>query len=113
RDAPHICDIFEDPFAEIGHVVDAWRDGDNIVARAEITDEAAAQKIEDETWASTWSVYSLSNDVDSSGWAHGFEARSMTLVNNPAWEQAVWKVASSDSGKVAMRFTNKFKTVSS
>lgn len=113
RDAPHLCDIFEDPFAEIGHVVDAWRDGDDIIAKAEITDSAAAQKIEDGTWTPAWSVYSMSESLDSGGWAHGFEARSMTLVNDPAWDQATWQITASKEGKLSMRTVNKFKIIAS
>ncbi|HII01109.1 TPA: hypothetical protein HA351_05480 [Methanosarcinaceae archaeon] len=113
RDAPHICDIFEDPFAEIGRFMDAWREGDEIVARAEITDSVAAQKVDDGTWETAWSIYSLSDGIDSGGWTHGFEARSMTLVNDPAWEQAVWQIAASESGKLAVRCTHRFRIVSS
>ena len=111
---PHICDYMEDPFSEIGHVVDAWRDGDDIVCKAEITDSQAVQKIEDGTWKTTWSVFAYSDETDSGGWAHNIIAKSITIVDNPAWEQSQWSVtASKDGGKQEVRKISQFKLIAS
>lgn len=111
---PHGCDYTGDPNSEIGHVVDAWQDGDNIIARAEITDTIAAQKIEDGTWKQTWSVFAGFSDVDSGGWAHGIAVESITIVNDPAWESAQWKVVSASAGeKKRLRKISQFKIIAS
>lgn len=111
---PHICDYMEDPFSEIGHVVDSWRDGDDIVCKAEITDSQAVQKIEDGTWKTTWSVFAYSDETDSGGWVHNLIVKSITIVDNPAWEQAQWSVtASKDSGTQEVRKISQFKLIAS
>lgn len=111
---PHGCDYVGDPNSEIGHVVDAWQDGDNIIAKAQITDTVAAQKIEDGTWKQTWSVFAGFSDVDSGGWAHGIAVESVTLVNGPAWESAQWKVVSASAGdKKRLRKISQFKIIAS
>jgi len=111
---PHGCDYVGDPLSEIGHVIDAWQDGDNIVAKAEITDSIAAQKIEDGTWKQTWSVFAGFNDIDSGGWAHGIAVESITIVNDPAWESAQWKVVSASAGeKKRLRKISQFKVIAS
>lgn len=112
RSDPHICDAFGDPNSEIGHVVKAWRDGDSIMCRAEITDSIAAQKIEDGVWTQAWSIYAAVSDVDSGGWAHGVVIQSISIVNNPAWESARWvTVAASEDGKRGLRKVSKFKII--
>jgi len=106
---PHGCDVVGDPFSEIGHVVDAWREGDDIKVKAEITDSVAAQKIEDNTWKNNWSVFVGFNDVDSGGWVHGIAAESITIVNDPAWPTSTWKVVSAADGtKKGIRITSEF-----
>jgi len=84
RDAPHECDFSEDPNAEIGKVVDVWREGSEIKARAAVTDSVAERKIQDGNWENVWSVYSLADSIDDNS-ASGVKARSLTLVQNPAW----------------------------
>ncbi|MDI3484976.1 MAG: hypothetical protein PWQ50_196 [Methanolobus sp.] len=87
RDAIHDCDFSEETNAKIGRVVDVWREGPEIKARASVTDSVDEGKIEEGTWENTWSVYSLADFIDDN-WASGVQARSLTLVQNPAWEQA-------------------------
>lgn len=114
RTDPHGCDYVGDPLSEIGHVVDAWQDGDSVIAKAEITDTIAAQKIEDGTWKQTWSVFAGFGDVDSGGWAHGIAAESITIVNDPAWESAQWKVVSASAGeKKRLIKISQFKIIAS
>lgn len=114
RTDPHGCDYTGDPNSEIGHVIDAWQDGANIICKAEITDSIAAQKIDDGTWKQTWSVFSGFNDIDSGGWAHGIAVESVTIVNNPAWESAQWKVVSAASGeKTGFRKISTFEIIAS
>lgn len=111
RDEPHGVDIDEDPNAEIGRVVEAWKDGNYIRAKANITDSIANRKIEDGTWSNGWSVYSNASTVND-GWATGIHAKSLTLVNNPAWDSAQWSVAASDSDLHSLRFYQPIKILS-
>lgn len=109
---PHGCDYFGDPNSELGHVVDAWQDGDDIMCRAEITDSVASQKIEDGTWKQNWSIFTGFSDVDSGGWGHGIVIESITLVNDPAWETAKWNVVSaSKEGKRKVHTISPYKIV--
>jgi hypothetical protein len=111
RDAPHDCDFSEDPRAEVGRIVAAWREGDVIKAKGQITDSVAAQKIADGTWEKNWSTYVQASNIDSEGWATGIEARSMTLVRNPAWSQAAWEIAASEGEKPLLRTSSKFTII--
>lgn len=107
RDSPHGCDYSEDPMAEIGRVLDAWKEGNDIKARAEITDSIASQKIQDGTWPKTWSVYTKAASLKD-GWASGIDTRSLTLVTNPAWESAEWEVVAADGESLGIRSLNVF-----
>jgi hypothetical protein len=98
RADPHICDLFEDPYAEIGRITDAWEQAGSIFARGIITDSVAEQKITEGTWGNSWSVFAY-EESNTDGFSQGFQARSMTLVQNPAWETANWAiVAARDKG---------------
>lgn len=97
RDNPHGCDITEDPKAEIGHIVDVWRVGQLVKAKAAINDLVASQKIADKTLHKNWSIYGNAHTVVD-GWATNFNARSLTLVQNPAWGAAKWDIAASEGG---------------
>ncbi|MDP2216412.1 MAG: hypothetical protein Q8J68_03885 [Methanolobus sp.] len=112
RDSPHGCDYSEDPKAEIGRVLDAWKENDRIRARAEITDPVASQKISEGTWPKKWSVYSKAAALKN-GWAHGVTNRSLTLVTNPAWDESTWEIAASDDGQIGIRFFEQFSIVAS
>lgn len=112
RDSPHGCDYSEDPKAEIGRVLDAWKDGQEIKTRAEITDSIASQKIRDGTWPKKWSVYSKAAALKN-GWAHGVSNRSLTLVTNPAWDESTWEIAASDDGQIGIRFFEQFSIIAS
>lgn len=107
RDAPHLCDVQEDPLREIGHIVEAWREDNVIKTRADITDSIAAQKINDHTWGNGWSVYAQSSGLED-GWATGIKTKSLTLVDNPAWEDSTWTIAASDSETPTLRFFQPF-----
>lgn len=112
RISPHICDSMGDPLSEIGHVVDAWQDGNNIIVKAVITDSVAARKIKEKTWGNTWSVYGGYDTIDSGGWVHGVLFESITLVDNPAWDSATWKIVSASAGgKNEIRSVSPFTVV--
>jgi hypothetical protein len=113
RDGPHDCDFSEDPKAEVGRIVAAWREGDTIRAKGQITDSTAIQKISDGTWEKNWSIYVQASNIDSEGWATGIEARSMTLVRNPAWSQAAWEIAASEDGNSRFRTLSQFTLIAS
>jgi hypothetical protein len=113
RDGPHDCDFSEDPKSEVGRIVAAWREGDTIRARGQITDSTAIQKISDGTWEKNWSTYIQASNIDSEGWATGIEARSMTLVRNPAWSQAAWEITASDNGASRFRTLSQFTLIAS
>jgi len=53
------------------------------------------------------------SNIDSEGWATGIEARSMTLVRNPAWSQAAWEVTASDNGNSRFRTLSTFQLIAS
>lgn len=91
RADPHICDLFEDPFAEIGRIESAWEQDGGIWARGIITDSAAEAKIKEGTWGNSWSVFGY-EEANTDGFSQGFEARSMALVQFPAWETANWAI---------------------
>lgn len=98
RAEAHICDLFEDPFSEIGRITDAWEQGGEIWAKGIITDSVAEQKITEGTWEKNWSVFAY-EESNKDGFSQGFQARSMTLVRYPAWENATWAiVAAQDAG---------------
>ncbi len=107
REDEHSCDRIEDPFSEIGRVIDVWAENGYIKAKALITDRIAIQKIEDGTWEPYWSIYGLAK-VDEDGWAKEFEARSISLVRNPAWKEAQFHVAASESG-LCITYFDEFK----
>lgn len=110
---PHFCDNAGDPLSEIGHVADAWREEDNAVAKASITDTIACQKIEDGTWKPYWSIFGTVMEYDSGGWAHGITIESISLVDNPAWPEAQYSVisASNDDPK-KFHIISPFKIIS-
>lgn len=112
RESPHGCDETEDPKSEIGNVVDSWRDGKWVRARVAVTDSVAEQKIKDGTWKNTWSIYGKAASV-TDGWANGFNARSLTLVQNPAWKDASWEIAASEGGEVGLRTVTEFTLIAS
>jgi hypothetical protein len=117
RIEPHMCDYIGDPLSEIGGAVDSWSEGEGeekaIYARAEIRDSVAAQKIEDGVWKTNWSVFLNYQSIDAGGWVHGVNIESITLVDEPAWPSATWKVVSASNGtKKMLRFTTPYKVVS-
>jgi hypothetical protein len=58
----------------------------------------AERKIQNRTWENARSVYSLADYIDDN-WASGVQARYLTLVQNPAWEHAIWNIAAAEEGK--------------
>ena len=86
-ESEHHCDLSGSRKDEIGKVVDAYLDNNEVRAVVEITDSAAIQKLSDGTWQPTWSVFG-SGQRDSDGWVHGYTNESLTFVKNPAWETA-------------------------
>jgi hypothetical protein len=118
RIEPHTCDYMGDPLSEIGGAVDSWSEGDGenkaVYARAEVKDSVAAQKIEDGVWKSNWSVFINYQSIDAGGWLHGVSVESITIVNDPAWPSATWKVVSASSGGgKRLMFTTPFKVSAS
>lgn len=109
REDEHSCDRIEDPFAEIGRVIEAWHENGYIKARALITDRVAVQKIEDGVWEPFWSIYGWAH-VDEEGWAKDFVARSISLVRNPAWKEAQFYVAASEGG-LCISYFDEFEIV--
>ena len=114
---PHFCDLIGDPSSEIGSVVKAWTEGEGadkaIYAKAEIKDSIAAQKIEDGVWKNSWSVFLNYQSIDSGGWVHGVQIESITLVDNPAWPAATWKVVSAANGTKKLLYRSSYKITKS
>lgn len=107
RDSPHGCDVSEDPKAEIGRVLAAWNDNGIVRTRVEITDSVANQKLMDRTWPMKWSVYGKSKTINN-GWTEGANIRSITLVTNPAWDDATFNIVASEDGENKFLFFNDF-----
>jgi len=95
-ESEHHCDLSGSRKDEIGKVVDAYLDNNEVRAVVEITDSAAIQKLSDGTWQPTWSVFG-SGQRDSDGWVHGYTNESLTFVKNPAWESAKGEIIFSAS----------------
>ena len=108
RDSPHGCDVSEDPNAEIGRVLAAWVDGNKVLTKVDITDSIAQQKLIEGTWPKKWSVYAKSKKLKD-GWTEGIDVRSLTLVTNPAWDDATFEIAASDDGELGIRFFQPFE----
>jgi len=95
-ESEHHCDLSGSRKDEIGKIVDAYLDNNEVRAVVEITDSAAIQKLSDGTWQPTWSVFG-SGQRDSDGWVHGYTNESLTFVKNPAWESAKGEIIFSAS----------------
>ncbi|MDG6244943.1 MAG: hypothetical protein QCH31_11250, partial [Methanolobus sp.] len=93
-DNGHGCDLSEDSNHEIGRVIDAWSTPTSEMVRVEISEKVAEQKILSGVWERTWSVYGKASSIFE-GWAQGFQARSLTLVRDPAWDEASFNVVAS------------------
>ncbi|MFA7390600.1 MAG: hypothetical protein WCZ71_09495 [Proteiniphilum sp.] len=95
-ESEHHCDLSGSRKDEIGKIVDAYLDNNEVRAVVEITDSAAIQKLSDGTWQPTWSVFG-GGQRDSDGWVHGYTNESLTFVKNPAWESAKGEIIFSAS----------------
>jgi hypothetical protein len=91
---PHACDY--DPKSEIGQITEAWYDPfeNKIRTMAKVTDSVAKTKIGEGTWQKNWSVRITAAETKD-GWAHGTEAKNVTLVPNGAWPEANFDVLAS------------------
>lgn len=94
---PHTCDYGTDHASNVGYVTDSRVDGDWVVAKAAITDKAAAEKIKEGTWMpfgkGEWSVTGYpsdpAKDFETSGLTNGFNPASIALIignGTPAFE---------------------------
>lgn len=95
-ESEHHCDLSGSRKDEIGKIVDAYLDNNEVRAVVEITDSVAIQKLSDGTWQPTWSVFG-GGQRDSDGWVHGYTNESLTFVKNPAWENAKGEIIFSAS----------------
>lgn len=95
-ESEHHCDLSGSRKDEIGKVVDAYLDNNEVRAVVEITDSVAIQKLRDGTWQPTWSVFGR-GQRDSDGWVHDYINESLTFVKNPAWENAKGEIIFSAS----------------
>ena len=94
----HWCDFAGDRKSEIGRVLEAWfnpvtKTIDGIIA---VYDRIAKQKIEDGIYPNKWSIFGQFKEKDGD-WLKGVEISSLTLVENPAWEEAGFRIASSEN----------------
>lgn len=94
----HWCDFTGDRKSEIGRVLEAWfnpvtKTIDGIIA---VYDRIAKQKIEDGIYPNKWSIFGQFKEKDGD-WLKGVEILSLTLVENPAWEEAGFRIASSEN----------------
>ncbi|MHC1597237.1 MAG: hypothetical protein ACXQT3_02860 [Methermicoccaceae archaeon] len=90
----HACDREGSRWDEIGRVIDAWREGDAVKARALITDSTAARKLKEGTWRPTWSLFGTGRVED--GTVHNLNIESLTVVRKPAYKEAEFMLAGSE-----------------
>lgn len=111
-ESEHHCDLSGSRKDEIGKVVDAYLDNNEVRAVVEITDSAAIQKLRDGTWQPTWSVFG-SGQRDSDGWVHGYINESLTFVKNPAWENAKGEIifSASEDGQSEVKNLKSYTTL--
>lgn len=101
----HSCDYNWNPDDDIGRItgagiIDGW-----LHAAAEITDSIAQRKIAEGTWNTFWSSF-LSHTAQSAGnMLSGTKALSVTLVEDPAYTGAHFKVNSKDPLQGASNMT--------
>jgi hypothetical protein len=95
RYSPHGCDASADPNREIGYIVDAWEQNGQVITKAAITDSIAVRKMKEGTWGNKWSVFAPTHESLDDGWVKGIKIRALTLVKDPAWENASWNLAAS------------------
>jgi|GEM_PF-130567 len=93
----HTCDDAGDPYSEIGKILNAKKNDDNIRVKVAIMDRRAAQKIRDGVWGDKWSPYGHVESLQN-GWTHGLNIESLTLVQKPAWEDATFNISASAEG---------------
>ena len=100
---PHECDSNSDNFANVGYAIGARVEDGWIVAKAAITDQVAAQKVNDKTWLpfgkGGWSVTGFPSnpapDFATSGLTNGFSPASIALIignGKPAYEGSGFKM---------------------
>lgn len=111
-ESEHHCDLSGSRKDEIGKVVDAYLDNNEVRAVVEITDSAAIQKLSDGTWQPTWSVFG-SGQRDPDGWVHGYINESLTFVKNPAWENAKGEIifSASEDGQSEVKNLKSYTTL--
>jgi uncharacterized protein YoxC len=111
----HACDYSGDPFGRIGRNVAAWLEDDGVHAKYEVTDSIAERKLKEGTWHDLkWSTFASSkNDhTKNDGWVYGVAVKTMTLVKNPAWEQAQFKIAASEDEFSEYHIYSDFELIS-
>ncbi len=86
----HACSLKN---GEIGRVVAAWGNERAVKARYAVTDPIAERKINEGEWDSMgWSVELTASTIEK-GWSRDVKVKNMTLVNDPAWKDATWKLS--------------------
>ena len=90
----HACDRDGDRYAEIGQVADAWREGEQVIAKANITDSEAARKLKEGTWKPTWSLFGTGDNKDDI--INNLNIESLTVVRRPAFKEAKFTLAGSE-----------------
>ena len=106
----HLKDRLKDPDSVIGHIKDVWinEDDNAAYANAIITDPIADYAIRKGAFDELgWSIYSNVAKWDGSA-ATGLDIESISLVQNPAWPAARWKIAASTDGS-KLHFLNPIK----
>ncbi len=87
-DSEHFCDFNNDDTTNIGNVIDAWRDDDNIKIKLKITNENAIEKFNSNEFGMTWSPYGFAKTIDDDGFIRDeYVNKSITFVSNPAWNE--------------------------
>lgn len=84
----HHCDI-NDTGIKLGDILEAYRSGDNIDVKVDITNEHAKEMFSSGEWGTTWSPVLEYENIDSDGFVHGkVITTNLTFVSQPAWDES-------------------------
>ena len=90
----HACDL--DPSADVGTIVKPFYDRNKnaICAEVKITDPVMENKIRSGHIKKAWSPDILSESQDENGYLHGTNFDVLTIVGNPAFDEATYDIVS-------------------
>ena len=99
-DSEHSCDFNNDDTSNIGNIINAWRENDDIKVKLVITDENAVKKFNSNEFGTTWSPYGFAQTIDDDGFIRdNYINKSLTFVSNPAWNKTYGTIVAASEEK--------------